>query len=784
MRQRIPKPVYRLSSSWFRRLVAIWCSVGLSVLLVAGPALADVEIQNRMVAEWTGNDTGVSIYPYGSGQQHVADFSTGTHSGTVNNAGSLELGGPSGDWWDTAWSKRQCFDVKSSDAVAEYPLRFEVDTSGTTSDGDDIRVVEAATNTLLTSYSEGLFPDAASVVWAQAEPLPAGVSSYCVYFENSSAPNVSDEVGTFTYTTGQAIKYYTMFDIYDGAGNDSRVTVRSYSANNSVTADGSAPVVLGVGGTATFSGLDKDSVITATGPISASYDRPSKESLLPESFADTQFTFPTSRHTQRFWVRSPNGTTTIEAVVDGAVVPAASVTVTPGDGSVEINAEVTGNDFVSLRSTDGTKFLAVHGATNDLDSMLGIPWYNDTLYGVASTRLEMGAIADTTVSWVSHDGGSNAAQAVPRSARTRINGNGSYGDGRAYAITGTGASFHAIQQADGDGNESTSFFPQRLLAQTYRLPIDARYYTIACPVVGTSITVNGVAAGTCNGVGVGHFYGGFGNHPAGTLIESDHPVFVYFEGLTSRDETNIFGAKGAIPYVEEHKWAADPVEMLPPQCGTWLSAPMASSGVFGLVMIDASLPAGTSATYQVSTDGSAFYGVDGTTATSFSDGDIMPYLADGASTIQFRIELCTTDMALTPSVASFSVECDLNEVVSNVSNVDSLSVASSATTETTPLLRVYQRTPDVWQAWLEHSGGANLAATDVTFTTDTPTTQVSVLSGVVSDPRPPFIHQDGVPYSVFATHTTAAGQQSQVVIVLVDEADVRIENHIEVGFVG
>ncbi len=782
MRQRIPKPAYRLSSSWFRRLVAIWCSVGLSVLLVAGPALADVEIQNRMVAEWTGNDTGVSIYPYGSGQQHVADFSTGTHSGTVNNAGSLELGGPSGDWWDTAWSKRQCFDVKSSDAVAEYPLRFEVDTSGTTSDGDDIRVVEAVTNTLLTSYSEGLFPDAASVVWAQAEPLPAGVSSYCVYFENSSAPDVSDEVGTFTYSTGQAIKYYTMFDIYNGAGDDSRVTVRSYSANNSVTADGSAPVVLGVGGTATFSGLDKDSVITATGPISASYDRPSREALVPESFADTQFSFPTHRYVERFWIRSPHGNTTVEAVANGAVI--ASIPVGPGSGSVELVAPGVGTQFVSLRSTDGTKFLAAHSGTNDQDSMIGIPWFNDTLYGVASNNLNMAALTNTTVSWVRNDGVTQPVQAISQNAMTVVGGNGAYGNGRSYAITGNGTYYHAAQQADNDATETTSFLPQRLLSETYRLPINARYYTIACPVVGTSITVNGVAAGTCNGVGVGHFYGGFGNHPAGTLIESDHPVFVYFEGLTSRDETNIFGAKGAIPYVEEHKWAADPVEMLPPQCGTWLSAPMASSGVFGLVTIDASLPAGTSAAYQVSTDGSAFYGVDGTTATSFSDGDIMPYLADGASTIQFRIELCTTDMALTPSVASFSVECDLIEVVSNVSNVDSLSVASSATTTTSPLLRVYQRTPDVWQAWLEHAGGANLAATDVTFTTDTPTTQVSVLSGVVSDPRPPFIHQDGVPYSLFATHATAVGQQSQVVIVLVDEADVRIENHIEVGFVG
>jgi len=230
--------------------------------------------------------------------------------------------------------------------------------------------------------------------------------------------------------------------------------------------------------------------------------------------------------------------------------------------------------------------------------------------------------------------------------------------------------------------------------------------------------------------------------------------------------------------------AAGPVEKLPPQCGTWVSSLMPTSGVFGLFSEAAILPAGTSVNYQLSTDGSAFYGLDGTAASSFSNGDIIPYLADGASTVQFRVELCSTDLGETPSVSFLAAECDLTELVSDVSATDSLNVSSSVAPTTTALLRVYQQEPGAWQAWVEHTGGTNASATDVTFTTDTPTTQVSVLGGVVSDPRPPFVHQNGTPYSLFAAHTTATGQQSQVDLLLVDEMGVRIENNIEIEFVG
>jgi len=100
--------------------------------------------------------------------------------------------------------------------------------------------------------------------------------------------------------------------------------------------------------------------------------------------------------------------------------------------------------------------------------MIGVPWFNDTLYGVASNNLNLGALTNTTVSWVRNDGSTQPTQAVSQNALTVVGGNGAFGNGRSYAITGDGSYFHAAQQADNDGTEVTSFLPERLLSQTYR----------------------------------------------------------------------------------------------------------------------------------------------------------------------------------------------------------------------------------------------------------------------------------------------------------------------------
>lgn len=745
------------------------------------PAHASVLAENYVSASHSATRSGLELYLYGSGTNKQADFAAGSHSATANNAGLLELdfAATFADWWDADFGHRQCFTVKSADTEVEYPLRFVVDTSSVATTGADIRVVEGTNGALLTSYSEGPFPSSTSVVWAQAEPLPSGVSDYCVYFDNPTAVNVSDEIGTFTYTAGQTIEHYTLSDRHFGTGVDSNVTVVSYSDANKVS-DGTTTVTLNTGQFHTFSNLTQHSVITSTGPIEGNYGRDGRETLVPEGYADAQFSFPTRRYVERFWVRSPHGTTTVEAVANGVVL--GSVVVSPASGSVVLDAPGPGNQPVSLRTTNGLDIVALHIGTNRQDSMIGVPWFGDTLYGVASQNLNFGAIVPTSVSYIRHDGVAVGAQSVATSALTVVGGNGSYGNGRAVAASGS-TYFHAAQQADRDGTEVTSFLPERVLGQTYRLPLESRYFSLACPTPGTMVSINGGAAAACNGIGVGFFYSGFGAQAAGTLIEADRPVFVYYETRATRDETNLLGPKSNIPYTTEVKMAAGVVEDRA-LCGSWESGIIPTAGVHGVVSLAAAVPSGTSATFQMSTDGSAFYGSDGTSATSFVDGDIAPYLADGATTLQLKVELCSPDGSSTPSIKGFAVECDLAILEVDVSNSGSLALLSPAAGTDEPILRVYQREAGGWAGHLAYRSGTNLPVSFAQLYTDHPTTQITNGNGTITASSPSFSHATGEPYTVFLFHQTSSGAMSTLDFAVVGDDGVRLEAGVSLNLQG
>jgi len=763
-----------------QRLLAVAC---VWLLLFVTPADALVRIENFVEASFAPNPGGIEVYAYKSGVDNVADFATGTHTATADNAGTLQLD-PTSFWWDTDWKQRQCFTINSPAALGAYQARFAVDTSASASDGSDIRVVADTTGPLLTSFSHGPFTDMESLVFARIEPLPAGTSTYCVYFDNPTAASISNETATFAAMPGQLLNYYTMLPSYAGGALNRQVSVIAYTANTTVS-DGTTSVTLGAGGTAIFTNVGPNTVITADGPIEAQFDRPSKETLIPETFADSQFSFATSRYFERFYVRAPFAPTTIEAIANGVVV--ASVLVTPAMGTVTINpaaaAPTQGGTYVTLRSTDGTDFIAVQSATNGGDILVGVPWYGDTLYGVASTRLTLAAPAPTTVSWIRDNGGANPAQPIATNTLTFVAGNGALGNGAAYAITG-GTYFAAAQQADGNGRESSAFLPERLLSATYRLPIRADYIAVACPVVGTMVSLNGGAPTVCAGTGVGRWYSGFGNFAPGTTVTADQPIYAYIQARISNDEHNLLGLKASIPRVPGLTVTAGAVENLGPFCGSWTSNAYATGGVFGLADFAATAPPGTTATFQISTDGSGFYGPDGTAATSFADGSIVPYAADNVASLVLQLELCTSDATVTPSVTLASIESALPELVLDVSNRAPVSVDSSSVAVTQNILRVYQAQAGAWSGAVDYRSGTNLAALNATFSTDHPSVQVTAAAGVIAAPGPAFVHSPTMPYSVAVTHDKTPGPNSTVEIVLVDTLGVRLEAGVVVTFTG
>jgi len=735
---------------WLLRLV--WVTTGL-VLFVTGPVAADVSVINHMFTSFAPADPGIRAHAYGTGIEHRFDSAAGFGAGTIVGPGSVagdvvEIDGvPAAEWWNAGWQRRQCFDASADSNLGQYPIRVAADTTGLAA--DDIRVVPvtvpAAAATPVPHYVEPDVGTAETAIWFQA--WIGAAQTYCVYFD-SGAGSTSNEFAPFTYSNGQTITYYTMTSSYNGGGPNGQVQVVSYVDGN-VVSDGTTSVTLNTGGIHVFSGMDQNSFVTATGPIDASFDRSNRESLLPEGFADDTFVFPTNRYQERFWIRSPFGATTVEAVVNGTVV--ASVAVSPASGSVQLAAAASGGQIVILRSTDGTDFLATHRATNGGDIFHGVPWFGDPLVGVASTILRAGSVNAQTVTYDASNGAGGSLATSPNT-QASIGGNGSRGNGRAYQLTGAGQ-FHAIQQADSNGLESTSFLPTRLLSQTIRIPIGHRYVAIACPVPSTILTIAGTPTSCDTGASIGHHRRGLGVFPAGTLIQADHPIYAYYETISGSDEHNVYGAKGAIPYVRNPTVVAGPVETNSiSACVTWTSASFATADVFGLTSIDVD---GTF-TYQISFDGGSFVGPDDTGATSFDGASFVPYSVDGSTTAQLQVEFCGSSG---DQLRSVGFECELVEVIDGTPLV---SVVNGG-----PALRVYPNTAgnDTWVEFVSASG-----ADSYQLATDSNGTHVEAVAGTVTNPAPIFAAQ---PYTVIFSGVSP--QTSQLTVNLIERGSVQLE---------
>ncbi len=685
-----------------RRLVLLVVAL---VLGVATPVGADVGLDNRQVGRFGVGVAGTRVHEYGTGTDHVADTASEFAAGTITGTGIVEGDAVVADeqWWNDDYDERVCRTVTGSSGLAAYPVRVVIDTS--TSTGiEGLRVVPhtdpADAAVPLPVYVESGFGTPSTVVWFRT-PLTGGGQTFCFYSDGPD-PSMSSELAVFDFTgTGQVVRYFAMNTKYDGSGGtNGQAAVTAYVDGTVVSFNGSS-YTIDAGVTQVLSGVTVDSVVTSTAPVDISGVAEGTDSFVPEAFADHTFSFPTERYTEVFTVRSPFGSTSIQVLINGAVVD--TVPVTPAASTIRLPYD-GGATFVTLRSVDGTDFLAVHEPDNHQDVFPGVPWFGDTLYGVASEQLYVGSDTFQNVSWV-RQGGATGTFAIGPDDTDIVSGNGpGRGNGLAYALTGS-SRFAAIQQRDDNGTESTSFLPARLLSRTFRMPVTASYITVACPTPGTTISFNGGAAQACNGAGVGNWWTGVGTYAAGTSIEASAPVFTFFESRTGADERNVYGPKAHIPYLRS---SADTAFTFDP-CFVWESPVFPVAGVMGLTESDAVGVDGVRV--EVAFDGGAY----GPLPTPFLD-----YSIDGASTARLRVEACGADRRLD----AVGFESDLPESDG----------VSTATTDG-PLLRVYP----AFAGWNQVVAGAHTGVDTFDLGTDAGSDQVVATGGVLTSPSPAFV---------------------------------------------
>ncbi|MCK4634745.1 MAG: BNR-4 repeat-containing protein, partial [Candidatus Aenigmarchaeota archaeon] len=350
---------------------------------------------------------------------------------------------------------------------------------------------------------------------------------------------------------------YVVSDYQDGYN----VEILSYVDNNNITY-GSENISLDSGETGTILAADisPGTIINGTGPFEATFDSGRVDMPVPESFAGTEFVYDTVRGDMHYlYFCAPFGAANISFYNDSEdIVGTLNLTLNQcGDFTHNFTT-----DWYYINSTE--KVLAQ--MDQNLDAYVLYPMTND-LWGIDSGTFYGVGEDGTNVTYYTSDGdtGTNIRNFGYQGT---ITGSGDQGTGPADHLVANQSALGAIQQADGDGSESTSFYPYKELSHVFAIPMNAQYIAIATTQPNTTCYMryaNGSIANYQfkNGTLVNQSTGGTENYPypnkiyvgngtdntpaeyinKGTFFICDALVYAYYEEDGADDEANMWGLK-------------------------------------------------------------------------------------------------------------------------------------------------------------------------------------------------------------------------------------------------
>ena len=690
-----------------RRVVALGLSFALFTLQPTLGGAAVVE-QTFSKAAITVSGPIVTIHDYTNAGATASwtsqsDFDAGTFTATnsVDSEGSIVLNriGPDGvvaptasiPWWDTAWNNRRCFAVDHSavdaTSVTEYQMRLDFPLEALTDAGflqpdfGDLRAVGSDQTTSLPLWIDDTTPD---TVWVQMDSITATeVATLCMYYGHgtgTTAPTNHNEAAVFTHTTPKPI-YFTVSDRYADPG--SPIDIVSYIDANEVTIDGDPPLAIDLAGdrlTVDAATLSPGLSLSVLGPLAAAGVGEGFDTLVPISFAGTEFVVPIERGTQHFSFVAPFAEATVN--ISNGAAPADSFTVTPGTPYVHTTMDVTAGNAALIDSD--VPVLVTHAAATGGDAIALYPATSGDFFGIRSTELLIGYNTDGTAVTVTTSDAATVDAPGDRGDTTGIGGGDPQGGGAADAVQLTSDQpISVVIHEDSDGTESAIALPRQELNSRYWLPADAQYVAAACPTEeSTAIELTITAPETpptvitCGGsptIGWAQDATGWATTAErGVLMEAadEAPFFAYYETAADH-QVNALGMKQGRQYT----WpapvvTAGPDEGLYETTGLWESETYdAGPGgtIFGSLRLDGEVPADTSLRLQVATSATGtpddYVGPDGTAGSYFTPTGmpaVLDFGHDGERLLRIRAEFATSDpVTATPRFDAVAVDHDL-----------------------------------------------------------------------------------------------------------------------------
>jgi hypothetical protein len=344
--------------------------------------------------------------------------------------------------------------------------------------------------------------------------------------------------------------------------------VVSLEENNTITA-GNQTLDLDLYASGTLSDLSPGMIITGTGPFDLGSNTNGTDMPVHASMLGTTFAMPHDRYSHIYHMVSPSDDASVSIDINGV---SHQIGIPQGE-VVNFDAGAENGSFSAVIRSD-VPILVSHVAqqsTNYTDAA-PMPYAATELWGVKTRNGIVTAVEDDTQVTLYASGGTRTNTLSLNAGESRYINVGVTG---WQARQGLGSAVHliadkpisAVQIADHDGAEQTSFYPTDMLNTRFGIPQDTQYVAIACPKPDTSVTlyrpdgdpetVQCSADGNYPGKAYfGQSYNGVSIRQ-GSYLESTKPVYVIYEVSTHNDEHNLMGAS-AQPLFSSDMEGSDP----------------------------------------------------------------------------------------------------------------------------------------------------------------------------------------------------------------------------------
>lgn len=445
-------------------------------------------------------------------------------------------------------------DLSSATDQNEFQVEVELNTSNfdyskVQNNGEDLRLFDEFFNEQ-DFWIENWNPSGTSRLWVKVQNITT--DKLIMTYGNDSISSASSIEGVFSYDVNKDIYY----ELSQSAG-PSNYVVTSYIDNNNVsitTNTGSSSQSISTAISSTYSNVI-NGLVSVDGPISArfsTYDD-AADTIAPLSFASTVLTYPKSRGTDDWDLYNPNSTTANITLYNydssGSLVNSGGYTI-PANSDLHIDYDVSSMGLIE----SDIPILGLYYHTDANDGVVMMKPSN-SLIGSAAKTGSVGIVEDDTSGLIYFSNGTTQAFSGDKGDIVDFSG----GDDQELALgvrVVANKGVTAVSQADGDGSDSTSFWPDGELGRDYIIPGNSQYILIVCSeTVTLTLTDPGGNddSDVCTPSG--------GNNPgvipfgsssvvtylAGTRITGDANFYVYYEH-EDEDETNVLSWKQARSY--------------------------------------------------------------------------------------------------------------------------------------------------------------------------------------------------------------------------------------------